>query len=114
MLKVHLVIDVGLLLILVVIVAATLSSSSRLGLALLACLRGRRGVPGLALCGRSALVRQAEELSNILDVVRGKVLQHLLISHTLTKCNQNKCIGDTSDGVANLREPLDEGVQRLP
>jgi hypothetical protein len=70
-------------------------------------------VPDTALCEPSTFVRQVEELSNILDVVRDKLLQHLLIPHTLSKCNHNRCIGDMRDGVEKLRKPLDEGAQRL-
>jgi hypothetical protein len=43
----------------------------------------------------------------------GKLLQHLFIPHTLAKCNYNRRIGDMRDGVANLREMLDEGTQSL-
>jgi hypothetical protein len=46
--------------------------------------------------------------------VGSKLLQHLLIPYPLAKCNHNRGIGDTRDGVANLGEPLDEGAQRLP
>jgi hypothetical protein len=67
----------------------------------------------MTLYGPSALVYQAEELSNILDVMRGELLYHLLIPHILVKCNHNRCIGDTRDGIANLREPVDEGAQRF-
>jgi hypothetical protein len=60
------------------------------------------------------LVRQAEEREHILDVVGGKLLQHLLIPYPLAKCNYYRSIGDTRNGIANLREPLDEGVQGFP
>jgi hypothetical protein len=63
---------------------------------------------GVAFCGPGALVRQDEELGDILDVVHGELLQHLLVSHTLTKCNHNISIGNERDDVANLGEPLDE------
>jgi hypothetical protein len=46
--------------------------------------------------------------------VGSELLQHLLIPYPLAKCNHNRGIGDTRDGVANLGEPLDEGAQRLP
>jgi hypothetical protein len=71
-------------------------------------------VSGTALCSPNALICQVEELNDILDVMRGKLLQHLLIPHALLKCNDNRIIGDTRDGVANLRELLDEGTQSLP
>jgi hypothetical protein len=49
-----------------------------------------------------------------MDVVGSELLQHLLIPYPVAKCNHNRGIGDTRDGVANLGEPLHEGVQRLP
>jgi hypothetical protein len=44
----------------------------------------------------------------------GELLQHLLIPYSLTKCNHYRSIGDTRNGIANLREPLDEGTQGFP
>jgi hypothetical protein len=64
----------------------------------------------MALCGPSALVRQAKELYDILDVMHGGLLQHLLIPHTLMKCNHNRSIGDMRNGIANLGKPLNEGA----
>jgi hypothetical protein len=64
-----------------------------------------------ALYGPDTFVHQVEELSDILDVMRGELLQHLFIPHTLAKCNHKISIGDTRDGVAYLREPLDEGTR---
>jgi hypothetical protein len=46
--------------------------------------------------------------------VGSELLQHFLIPYPLAKCNHNRGIGDTRNGVANLGEPLDEGAQRLP
>jgi hypothetical protein len=65
-------------------------------------------MPGMALCGPGAFVRQAGKLRDILDVMRGELFQHLLIVHTLAKCDYNRSIGNTRNGVVNLREPLDE------
>jgi hypothetical protein len=99
----RLVIAIDLLLFLVLVLAATsLGSSTHFRLGTLPHLWNRRGVPGTALCGPNALVRQAEELCDILDVMHGELLQHLLIPHTLTKCNHNRSIGDTRNGIANL------------
>jgi hypothetical protein len=61
-----------------------------------------------------ALVSQAEEHKNILDVVSGELLQHLLIPYSLVKCNHYRSIGDMRNSIANLREPLYEGVQGFP
>jgi hypothetical protein len=96
--------------VIIAVVAAALSCGSCIGFVILACLRGTCGVPCTTFCGPSALVRQAEELCDILDVMCGKLLQHLLIPHTLVKCNHSRCIGDMRFGVANLREMLDEGT----
>jgi hypothetical protein len=96
-----LVVTTGFLLLLVVV--AALSSNPCIGLATLAYLWGRQGMPCMALCDSSALVYLAKELSDILDVVRGELCQRVLIPHTLVKCNHNRCIGDTRDSVVNLR-----------
>jgi hypothetical protein len=71
-------------------------------------------MPGMPFCGPGTLVRQAEELGDVLHVMCGQLLQHLLVSHTLSKCNNDKSIGDARDGVVNLGEPLDEGAQSFP
>jgi hypothetical protein len=68
-------------------------------------------VSGTALRHLGALVCQAEERRNILDVVGVKFLQHLLIPYSLAKCNYHRSIRDTRNGIANLGEPLDEGAQ---
>jgi hypothetical protein len=67
-------------------------------------------VSGAALCSLGALVHQAEEHRNILDVVGGELLEHLLIPYSLVKCNHHRSIGDTRNDIANLREPLDKGA----
>jgi hypothetical protein len=101
-----------LLLFLLVLVFATTSpdDSACIRLATLPCLWSRWGVPGTALCGPSALVCQGEKLCDILDVMRDEILQHLLIPHTLVKCNHNRSIGDMRNGVANMGKLLNEGV----
>jgi hypothetical protein len=71
-------------------------------------------VPGAVFCGPDALVYQGEGLWDILVVLCGKHLQHLLIPHTLAKCNHNRSIGETRNGVANLGNSLNEGAQRFP
>jgi hypothetical protein len=78
------------------------------------CRLGGWGVPGAAFRSPGALVRQAEERRHILDVVGGELLQHLLIPYPLAKCNHYRSIGDTRNGIANLRESLDEGAQGFP
>jgi hypothetical protein len=71
-------------------------------------------VPGAALYSLATLVHQAEERRDILDVVGGELLQHLLTPYTLAKYNYHRSIGDTRNGIVNLGEPLDEGAQRFP
>jgi hypothetical protein len=90
------------LLVVLILAAATLDCSARIGLATLPRLWGRWGVPGIALNGPGAFVHQVEELSDILDVMRDELLQHLLIPYSLTECNHNRSIRHTWDGVANL------------
>jgi hypothetical protein len=46
--------------------------------------------------------------------VGGELLQHLLIPYSLVKYNHYRSIGDTRNGIANPRKPLDEGVQGFP
>jgi hypothetical protein len=75
---------------------------------------GSWGVPSTTLYSLDTLVRQAKECRDILDVVGGELLQHLLIPHSLVKCNHNRSIGDTRNGIANLGEQLDKGAQGFP
>jgi hypothetical protein len=110
----------NLLLVFVLVVAvalavvATLCLSPSIGLALSLRRLGDWGVSGATLRRLGALVRQDEERRNILDVVGGEFLQHLLIPYSLMKCNYHRSIGDTRNGIVNLREPLDEGAQGFP
>jgi hypothetical protein len=108
----RLVIVISLLLV-VVLVATSLVSSARIRLGTLPRFLRRWGVPGTSLCP-GTFVRQAEKLCDIMDVMCGELFQHLLIPHTLVKCNYNRRIEDMKNGVMNLREPLNEGAQRFP
>jgi hypothetical protein len=89
---------------------ATLGLCPSVGLALSLRRLGDWGVPGAALRSLGALVRQAEERRNILDVLGGELLQHLLIPYSLAKCNYHRSIGDTRNDITNLGELLEEGV----
>jgi hypothetical protein len=62
-------------------------------------------------CSPSAFVLQVEELRDVFHLVGGQLPEHLLISHTLSKSDNKKSIGDVGDGVSNQGEPLDEGPQ---
>jgi hypothetical protein len=64
----------------------------------------------MPLSGPGTFISQAEELYDILDVMSGELLQHLLIPYFLMECNHNRSIGNMWDGVANLGKSLDEGV----
>jgi hypothetical protein len=102
-----------LLLLLVVVVATALGLSPGVGLALPLHRLGDWGVPGVALCSLGIPILQAKERRDILDVMGGKLLQHLLICYSLVKYNHHRSIGDTRNGIANRGEPLDEGAQRF-
>jgi hypothetical protein len=84
------------------------------GCALPLCRLGGWGVPSTTFHNHGALVHQVEERGHILNVVCGELLQYLLIPYPLAKCNYYRSIGDTRNGIANLREPLDEGAQGFP
>jgi hypothetical protein len=104
----------SLLLLFVVVVATALGLCPGIGLALPLRHLGDYGVLGVALRNLGALVRQDEKRRNILDVMGGKLLKHLLIPYSMVKCNYHRSIGDMRNGIAKLREPLDEGVQGFP
>jgi hypothetical protein len=104
----------GASLLLLVAAATALGLGPGAGLALPLCHLGGWGVPGVALCSLGTLVRHAEEHRHILDIVGGELLQHLLIPYSLVKCNHYRSIRDMRNGIANLREPLDEGAQGFP
>jgi hypothetical protein len=57
-----------------VLAATSLGSSTRIGLGTLPRLWSRWGVPGMTFYGLGALVCQAEELYDILYVMRGELL----------------------------------------
>jgi hypothetical protein len=103
-----------LLVVVVVTVAAALGLGPDVGLALPFCRLGDWRVSGMALRSLGTLVRQAKERRNILDVMGGEILQHLLIPYSLVKCIHYRSIEDMRNGIANLREPLDEGAQGFP
>jgi hypothetical protein len=105
---------VSLLLLVVVAIDAALGLCPSIGLAPPLRHLGDWGVPGVALWSLGALVHQAEERRDILDVVGGELLQHLLIPYSLAKCNYHRSIRDTRNNIANLGEPLDEGAQGFP
>jgi hypothetical protein len=64
----------SLLIITVVVIVAALGLCPGVGLALPLHHLGDWGVPGMALCSLGALVHQAKERRDILDVVGGELL----------------------------------------
>jgi hypothetical protein len=101
---------VGLLLH-VLVLASALSSDICFGIAGLLWPRSGLGVPCTPFCWPSAFVRQVVELRDVFHLVSGQLLEHLLISHTLSKSDNDRSIGDAGDGVSILGELLDEGLQ---
>jgi hypothetical protein len=97
-----------LLFVFVAAVAAAMGLCLSVGLALSLHHLGNWGVSGATLRNLGTLVRQAEARRNILDVVGGELLQHLLIPYSLVKCNYHRSIGDIRNGITNLRELLGE------
>jgi hypothetical protein len=92
----------------VVAIATALGLCLDVGLFLPPRCLGNCGVPGVTLRNLGELVRQAEKCRNVLDVMGGELLQHLLIPYSLAKSNYHRSIGDIRNGIANLGEPLDE------
>jgi hypothetical protein len=66
-------------------------------------------MPSAPFRSPGTLVHQAEELRDVLHIVCGQLLKHLLVSHALSECDNNKSVEDVRNGVLNLGEPLDEG-----
>jgi hypothetical protein len=91
--------------------AAALSSGICFRLAGVPFLWGRLGMPWTPFLSPGAFVRQGKELRDILHIMCGKLLEHLLISHVLSKCDNNRSVRNAGDGVSNLGELLDEGLQ---
>jgi hypothetical protein len=73
-------------------------------------LRFAGSVPCSTLCYPCTLVHQREQLSNLLDVVGSKLLEHFLIMDTLFKCDDKK---QRMHGVPNLAKMLHKGTHGL-
>jgi hypothetical protein len=76
-------------------------------------LLGGAHVPSLPFSGSSTLVSEGEEFKGILDVICGELIQHLLITHPLSKCDNDNNRSDAGDGVPYLEKSLDESMQHL-
>jgi hypothetical protein len=80
------------LLLFLILAAASLGSNAAVGLAIFSRLWGRRRMAGSTLRGPDALIRHAEELGDILDVMCIELLQHLLIPHTWQNATTTKAL----------------------
>jgi hypothetical protein len=81
----------------------------------------RLGSPGLwhrmprtALSGPGALVGQSEESGDSFDVVRGQLLQHLFITHSLTEGRDDRSIRDARYSTPHLGEAGDKRPKGFP
>jgi hypothetical protein len=71
-------------------------------------------VPCAALGDSSALVDQGEECGDSLHVMRGQLLQHFLITYSLTKGRDDGSIGNARYSTSHLGEAGDERPEGLP
>jgi hypothetical protein len=74
-------------------------------------LRGR--VPCTALGGSSALVSQSEECGDSLHVMYGQLLQHFLITYSLTEGRDDGSIGNARYSTSHFGEAGDERSKSL-
>jgi hypothetical protein len=105
---------VGLLPLPILVLTTTLSNDICFRLVGLPYRQSKLGVPCTPLGSPDTFIRQVKELRYVFHLVGGQLIKHLLISHALSKSNNNRSIRDVGDGVSNLRESLNEGPQRLP
>src|SRR5688500_13206277 len=71
-------------------------------------------VPCTALGGSDAFVGQSEECGDSFHVVRGQLLQHLLITYSLTEGCDDGSIGNARYSTSHLGEAGDECPECLP
>jgi hypothetical protein len=75
-------------------------------------LRGR--VPCTALGGSGAFVDQSKERGDSLYVMRGQLLQHFLITYSLSECRDDGGIENARYSTSHLGEAGDEHSESLP
>jgi hypothetical protein len=68
----------------------------------------------MALGGSSAFVGQSEECGDSFHVVRGQLLQHFLITYSLTEGCDDGSIGNERYSTSHLDEAGDERPESLP
>jgi hypothetical protein len=71
-------------------------------------------VPCAALGGSGAFVGQSEECGDSLHVVRGQLLQHFLITYSMTEGRDDESIGNARYSTSHLGEAGDERPEGLP
>jgi hypothetical protein len=71
-------------------------------------------VPCTALDGSGALVGQSEECGDSLHVVCGQLLQHFLITYSLSEGRDDGSIGNARYSTSHLGEAGDECPESLP
>jgi hypothetical protein len=71
-------------------------------------------VPCTVLGGSGALVGQSEECGDNLHVMRGQLLQHFLITYSLTEGRDDGSIGNARYSISHLGEAGDERTESLP
>jgi hypothetical protein len=93
-------------------------SSYRLGDGTRATRLGSLGLWGQVLCttfdGSGAFVGQSEECGDSFHVVCGQLLQHFLITYSLTKGHDDGSIGNAGYSTSHLGEVGDERPKSLP
>jgi hypothetical protein len=70
-------------------------------------------VPCPAFGGSSALVGQSEECGDSLHVMRGQLLQHFFITHSLTEGRDDGSIGNVRYSTSHLGEARDKRPESL-
>jgi hypothetical protein len=71
-------------------------------------------VPCTTLSGCGALVGQSEECGDSLHVVRGQLLQHFLITYSLSEGHDDGSIRNARFSTSHLGEAGDECPESLP
>jgi hypothetical protein len=71
-------------------------------------------VPCTALGGSGALIGQSEECGDSFHVMCGQLLQHFLITYSLSEGRDDGSIRNTRYGTSHLGEAGDELLESLP
>jgi hypothetical protein len=71
-------------------------------------------VPCTALGGSGTFVGQSKEHGDSLHIMRGQLLQHFLITYSLSECRDDGSIGNARYSTSHLGEAEDEHSESLP